>query len=137
VIVVDDGSADPAVVAAVAERHGARLLQHRYNCGPAAARNTGLDARGLGEAERPVVAFLDSDCEVPPGWLAHLLRHFDDPRVGAVAPRVRPRHDHESVLTRYEDVRSALDMGTRPELVRPGARLGFVPSAALVVRRAA
>jgi mycofactocin system glycosyltransferase len=41
------------------------------------------------------------------------------------------------VLDRFEAARSALDMGRLPELVRHGARLGFVPSAALLVRRSA
>src|SRR5262249_18742648 len=52
-----------------------------------------------------------------------------------VAPRVAPSADDPTALARFERVSSALDMGRHPALVRPGARLGFVPSAALVVRR--
>jgi mycofactocin system glycosyltransferase len=66
-----------------------------------------------------------------------LVQHFDDPRVAVVAPRVRPRGARQTVLARYEVARSALDMGPRPELVKPGAPLGFLPSAALAVRRSA
>ncbi len=132
VVVVDDASADPDVIAQVATAHGARVVRHGVNQGPAAARNTGLAA-----THAPLVAFLDSDTTVPPGWLGGLVGHFDDPRVGAVAPRVRPRPHGRSLLARHEDARSALDMGRRPELVRPGAALGFLPSAALVVRRSA
>jgi mycofactocin system glycosyltransferase len=133
VVVVDDASPDAGAIAAVTAAHGARLLRHPVNRGPGAARNTGLAATAA-----PVVAFLDSDCTASPGWLDALVPLFDDPRVAAVAPRVRPRPDElHSVLARHEAARSALDMGRRRELVRPGAPLGFVPSAALLVRREA
>lgn len=131
IIVVDDASRTDAV-AEVARRYGAILLQHNVNRGPAAARNTGLR-----EVTAPIVAFVDSDCAVTPGWLRLLAPHFDDPRVAAVAPRISPRTDAGSAgwLARYEVARSALDMGARPELVTHGAPLGFLPSAALLVRR--
>ncbi len=133
VVVVDDASPDAGAVAAVAAAHGARLLRHDVNAGPAAARNTGLAATAA-----PVVAFLDADCAASAGWLEALLPLFDDTRVAAVAPRVRSRATgRRSVLVRHEDARSALDMGRRRELVRPGGPLGFVPSAALLLRRAA
>ncbi len=131
VVVVDDASPAPDV-GDVARAHGARLLRHRVNRGPAAARNTGLAATSA-----PVVAFVDADCTVTPGWLDGLLPLFDDPRVGAVAPRVSPRAERRSLLARHEAARSALDMGPRRELVRHGAPLGFLPSATLLVRRAA
>ena len=84
VIVVDDGSADRAAVAAAAAAAGALCLR-RDRCGGAgAARNTGLAA-----VRTPLVAFVDSDCVPRPGWLSPLLRHFADPAVGAVAPRIR------------------------------------------------
>lgn len=132
VIVVDDGSPDPEPVRKAAEAHGARLVRHEVNRGPAAARNTGLEL-----AETPFVAFVDSDCRPEEGWLDVLMPHFDDPRVAAVAPRIVPEEGHPGLMARYEEVRSALDMGTRPALVRPGAKLGFVPTATLIVRTAA
>lgn len=131
-VVVDDGSADASAIARVARRHGARVVRHDRNQGPAAARNTGLAV-----TDAPFIAFLDSDCVASPGWLDGLMAHFDDQRVGVVAPRVRPISGPRSLLSRFEEGRSALDMGDRPELVRPGAVLGFLPSAALVVRRTA
>ncbi|MGP4028755.1 mycofactocin biosynthesis glycosyltransferase MftF [Actinomadura sp. 3N407] len=133
VIVVDDGSPDPAPLRRAAAAHGARLVRHPRNRGPAAARNTGLRL-----VETPLVAFVDSDCRPGGGWLDVLVPHFDDPRVAAVAPRVLPGGDHGSpLLARYEAARSSLDMGVRPALVRPGGRLGFVPTATLLVRVAA
>ncbi len=132
VIVVDDGSGDPAAVARVASGAGARVLRRAVNGGPAAARNTGLAA-----VDTPLVAFLDSDCVPGPGWLDALLPHFADPAVGAVAPRIAPDEPGRTWLARYEGASSTLDMGTRASIVRPGSRVPYVPGAALVVRRAA
>lgn len=129
VIVVDDCSPDPEPLRRAAAAHGARLVRHSANRGPAAARNTGARLAGT-----PFVAFVDSDCRPERGWLDVLMPYFDDPKVAAVAPRVVADGGGPGVLARYEAVRSALDMGARQALVRPGARLGFVPTATLLVR---
>src|SRR6185437_6795093 len=84
-VVVDDASAQAGTTKEIAERHGARFVALADNCGPAGARNAGLAA-----VHSPLVAFVDSDCVPSPGWLEPLLGHFDDPVVGAVAPRVVP-----------------------------------------------
>ena len=54
-----------------------------------------------------------------------------------MAPRIVPRRRRSPhhALTRYEAVRSSLDRGSAPGLVRPMSRIPYVPSAALVVRR--
>jgi mycofactocin system glycosyltransferase len=132
VIVVDDASADPAAVRRIAAVRGAAVIHRPVNGGPGAARNTGLQAAGT-----EFVAFLDSDCVPRPGWLANLLPHFADPAVGAVAPRIVPHEHGTGWLARYEGASSTLDMGARPSVVRPGARVSYVPGAALVVRKAA
>jgi mycofactocin system glycosyltransferase len=129
-IVVDDASADPEAIARVAAGTGARVLRRPVNGGPGAARNTGLAA-----AQTPLVAFLDSDCVPGPGWLDRLLPHFADPAVGAVAPRIVPAEEGRTWLARYEGASSTLDMGARVSIVRPGARVPYVPGAALVVRK--
>jgi mycofactocin glycosyltransferase len=118
VIVVDDGSPEPI---AGAVRHDAKR-------GPAAARNTGWR-----RATTPLVAFLDADTVPQPGWLDPLLKHFADPETAAAAPRIRSLPG-DSALARYESTRSPLDLGTQPGPVRPGARISYVPTAALVVR---
>ena len=132
VIVVDDCSGDPPAIAAIAATAGARVIRRPVNGGPGAARNTGLAA-----VTTQLVAFLDSDCVPSPGWLDALLPHFADPAVGAVAPRIVPACAGKSWLARYEGASSTLDMGARPSIVRPGARVPYVPGAALVVRRSA
>lgn len=131
ITVVDDASSDPAV-SEVARSRGATVVRHPVNRGPAAARNSGLH-----DSTSPIVAFVDADCAATEGWLGPLIAHFDDPRVGAVAPRISARSSSRGLLARYEQARSALDMGPRPELVTHGAPLGFLPSAALLVRRSA
>ena len=132
VIVVDDGSADPAAVRSAADAAGAAVVRRPVSGGPAAARNTGLAA-----VTTPLVAFLDSDCVPGPGWLDALLPHFADPAVGAVAPRIVPHEAGSTWLARYEGASSTLDMGHRASIVRPGSRVPYVPGAALVVRTAA
>ena len=133
VIVVDDGSRDHAAVAAIAARRGARLVHRGAPGGPAAARNAALR-----EVRTELVAFLDSDCVPADGWLRALAGHFEDPLVGAVAPRVRPLPDtRRSALARYLAARSPLDMGRRPAGVEPDGLVSYVPAAALLVRRSA
>ena len=141
VVVVDDGSDDEDAVARVCERHGARLIRRVDNGGPTAARNQGLEAVGT-----DLIAFVDSDCRGTEGWLDGLVWLFDDPAIGAVAPRIRPGGSDPGVaptmagqptLARYADARSALDMGPEPSEVAPDKTVRYVPTAALVVRRAA
>jgi GT2 family glycosyltransferase len=62
VLVVVDGP-DPES-AAVATRHGARVVVHERSLGLNAARNTAID-----ETDGDLIAFLDDDVAVHPGWL--------------------------------------------------------------------
>ena len=131
VTVVDDASRDPARVEASVRAAGARLIRLEANRGPAAARNQGLAA-----TTRALVWFLDADVDLDDasGTLERLARHFADPRVGAVAPRVvgAPGGNRREL---FERVASPLDLGTRSGLVRPGATVSYVPSACLLARR--
>ncbi len=74
VVVVDNGSTDGAPELAAAG--GARVIRMGRNCGFAAAVN-----RGIRECRAPLVAVLNSDVELAPGWLETLLGAFDDPGV--------------------------------------------------------
>jgi mycofactocin system glycosyltransferase len=133
VVVVDDGSADGAAVAAVAARHGAELRRRPVSGGPAAARNTGLAG-----VQTDLVAFLDSDCRPPAGWIGKLAAHLADPLAAAVAPRIVTEGQVPGpAVCRYEQARGSLDLGARPGRVMPGSRVSYVPTAALVVRRSA
>lgn len=89
IIVVDDGSADAAAVAAVvAGREGVRLLRAGGH-GPAAARNLGAAA-----ASADVVCFTDDDCRPRAGWVCSLVRAIEGGAVAAAGPTRNGRpHD--------------------------------------------
>ncbi len=130
-IVVDDASDDVGTTREIVARHGAVFVGLASNRGPSAARNAGLASVQRGD----IVAFVDSDCVPAPGWLEPLLGHFDDALVAAAAPRIVPAGDPNGPLARYQAGRSSLDQGPDAAQVRPGSRVTYVPSAALLVRR--
>jgi GT2 family glycosyltransferase len=66
VLVVDDGPSE--ATRAVAQRHGVRYVAHPHGRGLNAARNTGAQ-----ETTAPLLAYVDDDVEVRPGWLAALI----------------------------------------------------------------
>lgn len=141
VIVVDDGSDDGgAASAAAAARHGAQLVRRQASGGPASARNAARPTTAL-------VAYLDADMVLdtddPAAWLRRCAAHFDDGRVGLVAPRVRSAGGAPALtgpgrwIEAYERLESPLDIGPYPGLVGTARRLSYVPAAALVARRKA
>lgn len=130
-IVVDDASHDPAAVAQVADRHGARLVTLTTNVGPAGARNAGLAL-----VTTPLIAFVDSDVTVAAAALLDLARHCTDPQVALVGPRIvgLSRSPRPRWFERYDAVASSLDLGGVGSQVRPGAEVGWLPAACLVGR---
>src|SRR3954447_5320243 len=131
VVVVDDGSATPIQQSDFNGMHcDVQLLRHPRNKGPAAARNTGLAV-----CKTDFVAFLDSDVVPRRGWLEALLGHFCDPAVALVAPRIVNLAQPDSLVARYEAVRSSLDRGLREAPVVPYGTVSYVPSAAIICRR--
>ncbi|MFD4508080.1 mycofactocin biosynthesis glycosyltransferase MftF [Streptomyces sp. NPDC058457] len=130
VIVVDDASRRPAAVAAVAARHGARLVALTTNVGPAGARNAGLRL-----VTTPYVVFADSDIVLDADTVPTLLRHFADPRVAMAVPRITGLPNAATTwIERYENGRSSLDLGARPAPVHPGTPVSWASSACVVAR---
>jgi succinoglycan biosynthesis protein ExoM len=89
VVVADNGPARhaQAIIEAVLGA-GPAVPVRCVPCGPpniSVARNAGLAA-----ARAPLVAFLDDDLEVEPGWLDALVAALDDPRFDAALGPVRP-----------------------------------------------
>lgn len=83
VLVVDDGPSGPT--REVAARHGVRCLTHPRRRGLNASRNAAIDA-----SDAELVAFLDDDVEVDPGWLAALVDAAEaDPQVEAFGGPIR------------------------------------------------
>lgn len=131
VIVVDDGSRLPVQLSDFAHpRCDVQILRHSRSKGPAAARNTGMAA-----CQTDFVAFLDSDVVPRRGWLEALLGHFCDPAVALVAPRIVGLGQPDNLVSRYEAVRSSLDLGLREAPVVPYGTVSYVPSAAIICRR--
>lgn len=126
-VVVDDASADPGVLAGVVAGRG-ELLRLDHNVGPAAARTAGLR-----EVRTPFVAFVDSDVDVTADALRQLLRHFADPSLAAVAPRVRSTTG-TGWLGAYERASGSLDLGSVPATTRRWSAVSYVPSACLLAR---
>lgn len=60
--------------------------------GPGPSRNLGAH-----QAQAPLVAFIDSDCQAAPGWLRAGIAAFADPQVGLVQGRTVP--DPAAVMT--------------------------------------
>ena len=111
------------------------VLRHATARGPAAARNAGL--RGRDDA---VVAFLDSDCVPRPGWLDAAARRTSPIRGWPlVAPRIVAlpggRRGLAGARTRRRPARWT--WAPHPAPVRPLSAVSYVPSAALLARRAA
>ena len=131
VIVVDDYSRDPDAVADVAAAHRARFVALSVNVGPAGARNEGLKL-----VNTPYVAFVDSDMVLDADTVPTLLRHFADPKVAMVSPRILGLVDEREAnwIGLYENARSSLDLGRYPSLVRPRAPVSWLPAACLIAR---
>jgi glycosyltransferase involved in cell wall biosynthesis len=89
IVVVDDGSDDAELVAAIVrETPGARLVRQSRG-GPGAARNAGVRA-----ARGAVVCLTDDDCEPEPSWaatMAEAVRAGADVAAGEIVDDPRTR----------------------------------------------
>jgi glycosyltransferase involved in cell wall biosynthesis len=89
-LVVDDGATD--ATPDVAERFGVRLVRHGERRSLNAARNTGVR-----EARADVIAFVDDDVFVPPGWLDALVEGVErHPEAEAFGGPIRPRFEGQA-----------------------------------------
>ena len=126
VIIVDDGSTTP-----ISDIDGARVIRREVAGGPAAARNTALSS-----ITSSIVFFLDADTQLENDWSwTTLLTHFDNRRVGVVAPRIVSA-EGSSLMQRYERAESPLDLGVEPAKIRQNSRVSYVPTAAVLIRTA-
>lgn len=100
VIVVDDGSSDgtyDAVAAEFGEDARVRLIR-RENGGKAAALNDAI-ARATGE----IIVCVDADTQMEPAAVGALVRHFEDPAIGAVAGNVEVGNA-DNIITNWQRV---------------------------------
>jgi len=106
ILVVDNGSRDGSV--AIARAHSRVKLLEEPRPGAYAARN-----RGLAESRGEIVAFLDPDCEVQPGWLRRIEESFADPGTQLVCGSRLPIDDSPLLgsLMDYEVAKDARVIG--------------------------
>ncbi len=95
----------------VAERYGARVITYQSS-GLPAARNV-----ALAQAHGELLATVAHEVVVSPQWLGRLVRHFDDPPVGAALGRLRERNATR-VADRWRAAHLTQDRGT-DRLVNP------------------
>lgn len=86
VLVVDDGSTDKTLQKLQENFSNSPQVEilHQVNRGKAAALNNALS-----HATTELVVTIDADTEIEPDAIRNLLRHFSDPKVGAVAGNVK------------------------------------------------
>ncbi len=107
ILVIDDGSRD--ATAEIAARYVAvTLVRHACNSGLGAARNTGFR-----RAANELVASLDADCVPDPGWLASMVRYFDDPDVAGVGGRLI-EGNQRTVADRWRRAHMGQQWGDQP-----------------------
>src|SRR5258706_1495405 len=135
-LVVDDASTDGTgtmlqglIQEYEAEGRTLRVVRHTSQQGVARSRNTGAQAAQYG-----LLAYIDSDCVASPGWLTELVPAFQQADVAAVGGMIRA-YERKSMLGRYEDIRSSLFMGVRPQQVSIEGPLMYLPTANLLVRK--
>jgi peptidoglycan-N-acetylglucosamine deacetylase len=86
IIVVNDGSADRTgeLLDENFSRQPRVRIIHQVNRGKAAALNLAMSL-----ADTDIVVTIDADTEIEPDAISKLVRHFSDPKVGAVAGNVK------------------------------------------------
>jgi mycofactocin system glycosyltransferase len=137
-LVVDDASTDEtdAMLRRLQREYTSagrrlRVVRHTTRRGAAESRNTGARA-----AQYDLLAFIDSDCVASHGWLNELVPAFQQGGIAAVGGMIRSL-ERTSMLGRYEDVRSSLFMGVRPQQVDIAGPLTYLPTANLLLRKEA
>lgn len=98
IIVVDDGSTD-GTVKAVRETFGGNPRVKLF-CKPNGGKASALNW-GIARTEAEIIVAIDADTRLDPDAISELVRHFADPKVGAVAGAVYVGNANR-LLTRFQ-----------------------------------
>lgn len=124
IVVADSASYDGSAVARIALRYGAKLVRSEW-AGSSRARNAGWR-----RARHALVAFVDDDVIVRPGWADAIAGSFGSEHVAFVTGRVVVPA-HQAAAERPVAITSR----TRREPLHPGLMGDLGASANLAVRR--
>jgi GT2 family glycosyltransferase len=121
-LIVDNGSRDGTVefLRALAERHHrtVHVIFNEGNVGFAAANN-----QALRQASGELIVLLNNDTIVPPGWLATLGRHLEDPQVGLVGPVTNEAGNEARIETSYRTYGELVAFARERARDYPGQRI--------------
>lgn len=120
VIIVDDVSADKTCE--VAGRFPCRLIRLDENSGPAYARQAGVAA-----AEGEIIAFTDSDCVVPPDWLANIYKKLTPDIAGIGGKYIFPERINliSRLIITYWDIKNIFYSGQHKMISLYGGNCAF------------
>jgi glycosyltransferase involved in cell wall biosynthesis len=125
IVVLDDGSAQPAAVAAAVDAEPRARLVRTGGRGPAAARNAGArEARGA------ILCFTDDDCEPSAVWIETLVAAIEHGAAAAAGPTLNARPQSACAAASQ----AIVDHLTEATLDRATGQIGFVPSCNLACR---
>lgn len=136
IIVVDNASSDGSVDTLDVAYPGAKLLRNRENVGFGGANNLGAE-----QARGPILAFLNPDTVVRPGWLQALTAALQEvPGAGLVTAKILLLDDQQRINAAGNDVHLTgltLCRGlSQPfEAYSQPAEVGAVSGAAFAIRR--
>ncbi len=84
IVFVDDGSTDGSW--RIAKKFGARVFRFEKRQGRARVRN-----KALSLARYPIIAWIDSDCEIQdPHWIENMLKHMTGKVIGVAGNQLKP-----------------------------------------------
>ncbi len=126
IIVVEDGNSD---IGLDLSAFPVKRLSLAESQGPGTARNIG--AR---QATGEILAFLDADCIADKNWLRDILPFFTIEGIGAVGGFVDGYY-RRSLLDRYEEVSSSLNLGSRLLLEGDTESTLYVPTCNMLIKR--
>ena len=127
VIIIDDGSTDataPIVRKLIAEFGERLMLLQKENGGTKGAALM----YGLPFAMHEVLVCIDADTVIDPYALNALARHFDDPRIGAVAGKIYPARVN-SLLSAFQYLEYMQGQNLDKQVFAVGNAIGVVPGA--------
>ncbi len=135
IVVVDNASQDetPSFLQEFAPTHpNFRYLLNRENRGFAAGNNQGIDL-----AQGAYIVFLNNDVVVTRDWLAGLVAHLQDPKVGMIGPVTNSAGNECRIPVDYQDLSGMTEFAARYTAAHQGQffKIKMLPLHCAALRR--